>query len=101
MPDFRKKIRKLRGKDEENEKATLRDDENTKALFLRCEELDVTMLKDEEKLDRGDFVIARVILNFDEEDKGHKTFHDHWVIVDQRYAELVLDHTTVPFLIVQ
>ena len=91
MPDIRRKLRNLIGKED---KMSLRDDENTKALFSRCEVLDVNMLHDEDRLDRGDFLIARVVLkkkgDEEEEEKEkeekekEEKFHDHWVIVDQR-----------------
>ena len=83
MPDFRRKLRNLMGMED---KAALRDDENTKALFSRCEVLDVEMLHDEDRLDRGDFLIARVVLKKKSDDEEEEKFHDHWVIVDQRYT---------------
>ena len=81
MPDFRRKLRQLAGKDD---KAALRDDENTKALFARCEVLDTKMLYDEDRLDRGDFIIARVVLKKRDDDDKEDKYHDHWVIVDRR-----------------
>ena len=46
---------------EKEVRAAERDDENTKAMFSRCEALEPEMLYDEDRLDRGDFIIARVV----------------------------------------
>ena len=78
------------------ERAEFRDNENTKAMFSRCEELTIEMLSDEDRLYRGDFVIARVIWNVksDEKSKDESSdeekpsdelkYHDHWAIIDER-----------------
>ena len=86
MPDFRRKLRNLIGQED---KMSVRDDENTRALFSRCEVLDVEMLHDEDRLDRGDFLIARVVFKKKSDDEEEEKFHDHWVIVDQRYKQNV------------
>ena len=87
MPEFRRKLRSLIGQED---KMSLRDDENTKALFERCEVLDVEKLHDEDRLDRGDFLIARIVLKKkSDDDEEEEKFHDHWVIVDQRYKQNV------------
>ena len=92
MPHFRRRVRRLRGKElteeqqlevEEEERAQFRDNENLKAMFSRCEELTPEMMLDEDRLDRGDFVIARVVwkrITNDEEQKHH----DHWAIIKER-----------------
>ena len=105
MPQFRRKVRRLRGKElseeqqlevEEEERAQFRDNENLKAMFSRCEELTPEMLFDEDRLDRGDFVIARVIWNVKSDEKSNiessneekpsdeLKYHDHWAIVNER-----------------
>ena len=78
------------------ERAELREIENTKAMFSRCEELTTEMLSDEDRLDKGDFIIARVIWNAktDEKTKDESSdeekscdeakYHDHWAIVNER-----------------
>ena len=86
MPEFRRKLRSLIGQED---KMSLRDDENTRALFSRCEVLDVEKLHDEDRLDRGDFLIARVDFKKKSDDEDEEKFHDHWVIVDQRYKQNV------------
>ena len=91
MPEFRRKLRSLIG--QESLEMSLRDDENTKALFSRCEVLDVELLHDEDRLDRGDFLIARIVLKKkSDDDEEEEKFHDHWVIVDQRYKQNVYFH---------
>ena len=78
------------------ERAEFRDNENTKAMFSRCEEMTIEMLSDEDRLYRGDFLIARVIWNvkLDEKSKEESSnkekpsnvlkYHDHWAIVNER-----------------
>ena len=64
-------------------RAAERDDENTKAMFSRCEALEPEMLYDEDRLDRGDFIIARVVWKRIT-DEDEEKFHDHWVIINER-----------------
>ena len=78
------------------ERAEFRDNENTKAMFSRCEEVTTEMLSDEHRLYRGDFVIARVIWNVKSDEKSKEElsdeekpsdelkYHDHWAIVNER-----------------
>ena len=68
---------------EKEERAAERDDENTKAMFSRCELLEPEMLYDEDRLDRGDFIIARVVWKRITDDDEEK-YHDHWVIINER-----------------
>ena len=92
MPHFRRKFRKLTGRDpteedqleiEAEKREANRDTENTIAMFSRCEDLTPEMLYDEDRLDRGDFVIARVVWKriTDDDEQKH---HDHWVIINER-----------------
>lgn len=90
MPGFRRKFKHWVGKEDmeelaKEERSALRDDENTKAMFSRCEILETEMLYDEDRLDRGDFVIARVVLKkiVDGDDDEGK-YHDHWAIINER-----------------
>ena len=95
MPRFRRRIRRLAGKEpteeelheaEEEARAEFRDNENTKAMFSRCEEITPETLYDEDRLDRGDFVIARVVwkrITKIKKDNKQK-HHDHWVIINER-----------------
>ena len=48
-------------------------------MLARCEELTPDLLEDEDRLDRGDFVIARIVWN---EEK--QKFHDHSAIIENR-----------------
>ena len=78
------------------ERAEFRDNENTKAMDSRCEELTTEMLSDEDRLYRGDFVIARVIWNVKSDEKSKDEvndeekpsdelkYHDHWAIINER-----------------
>ena len=53
----------------------------THSLFSRCEEIKLKEdFVDDERLDRGDFLIARIIW-----DLGLEKYHDHWTIVKERY----------------
>ena len=52
-------------------------------MFSRCEELEPEMLYDEDRLDRGDFIIARVVWKRIT-DEDEEKFHDHWVIINER-----------------
>ena len=88
MPGFRRKFKHWVGKEDmeelaKEERSALRDDENTKAMFSRCELLEPEMLYDEDRLDRGDFIIARVVWKriTDDDEQKH---HDHWVIINER-----------------
>ena len=49
------------------------------AMLSRCEELNAELLYDEDRLDRGDFIIARIVWN----EEKHK-FHDHSAIIENR-----------------
>ena len=62
------------------QKAKRREEVNTKSLFSRCEELTGGDLDDEDKLDRGDFIIGRTVWN-DEKEK----YHDHSGFVLERF----------------
>ena len=58
----------------------------THSLFSRCEEIKLKEdFVDEERLDRGDFLIARMIW-----DLSLEKYHDHWTIVKERYIEVTL-----------
>ena len=48
-------------------------------MLARCEELTPDLLEDEDRLDRGDFIIARIVWN---EEK--QKFHDHSAIIENR-----------------
>ena len=61
------------------ERAAYRDVVNTTAMFSRCEVLEADQLCEEDHLDRGDFIIARMIWDEDKE-----KYHDHWAIVNER-----------------
>ena len=61
-------------------RAKYRDDCNTKTMFGRAEEIGTRSLYDKDKLDRGDFIIARIIWDEDKE-----KYHDHQAFVKQRY----------------
>ena len=61
------------------DRAAKRDELNAGAIFSRCEEVKRKDLEDEDHLDRGDFIIARVIWDGDKE-----KYHDHWAIVNER-----------------
>ena len=99
MPSIRGGIKGAAAKElTAEEKAEIRDNENTKAMFSRCEELIPEMLSDEDRLDRGDFIIARLILNAkndektkdessdEDKSKDEQKYHDHWAIVNERLA---------------
>ena len=60
-------------------RAAYRDAINTAAMFSRCEEVGPDMLNQEDHLDRGDFVIARMVWDEDKE-----KYHDHWSFVLER-----------------
>ena len=68
---------------EKEVRAAERDDANTTAMFSRCEELEPEMLYDEDMLDRGDFIIARVVWKRIT-DEDEEKYHDHWVIINER-----------------
>ena len=61
-------------------KAMYRDEINTQAVFSRCEEVTEDMFEDADRLDRGDFIITRIIWDGDKE-----KYHDHYAIVDERF----------------
>ena len=61
------------------ERAAYRDALNTAAMFSRCEEVEPSMLLQEDHLDRGDFIIARMVWDDDKE-----KYHDHWTFVLER-----------------
>ena len=63
------------------QRADKRDELNAEAVFSRCEEVTKEDLKDVDNLDRGDFIIARIIWDGDKE-----KYHDHWAIVKERYS---------------
>jgi len=56
-----------------------RNEINIQSVFSRCEEVTEEVLLDEDHLDRGDFIIGRVIWDGDKE-----KYHDHWAIVTER-----------------
>ena len=60
-------------------RAMYRDEINTQAMFSRCEEVNATMLYDNDRLDRGDFIVARIVW-----DKQKEKYHDHWVFLQER-----------------
>ena len=63
-----------------DEKATHRDEMNMRHMFARCEEVTHELLYDRDRLDRGDFFIARIIWN-----EKKEQFHDHAAILEERY----------------
>ena len=48
-------------------------------MLSRCNEINADLLKDVNKLFRGDFIIARII--WDEE---KQKFHDHFAVIENR-----------------
>ena len=48
-------------------------------MLSRCEEINANLLKDVNRLFRGDFIIARII--WDEE---KQKFHDHFAVIENR-----------------
>ena len=63
----------------ENEREAFRDQINTRSMFSRCEEISTDMLKDEDAIDTGDFVILRFVL---EENSEYQ--HDHLAFIKRR-----------------
>ena len=63
----------------------------THSLFSRCEEIKLKEdFVDEERLDRGDFLIARIIW-----DLSLEKYHDHWTIVKERYMGVYFIYSLV------
>jgi len=62
-----------------DERTLLRDYINEQAMLARCEEITEEQLLDADILDRGDFIVARIVWNEDKEQ-----FHDHFAIIQSR-----------------
>ena len=77
MKNLQEDLRKLGPK----KRAKKREEITTQSLFSRCEEIKLKEdFNDEERLDRGDFLIARICWDITLE-----KYHDHWTIVKERY----------------
>ena len=76
MKQVHKDMKKLSPK----KRAKKREEITTQSLFSRCEEVKDEDFDDEERLDRGDFLIARIVW-----DLSMEKYHDHWTIVKERY----------------
>ena len=60
-------------------KAMYRDEINKKEILSRCEAITAGMVYDSDKLDKGDFMIARISWN-----KTEEKYHDHWAFLERR-----------------
>ena len=79
MKHLQEDLRKLGPK----KRAKKREEITTQSLFSRCEEIKLKEdFIDKERLDRGDFLIARICWDITLE-----KYHDHWIIVKDRYVQ--------------
>ena len=60
-------------------KALYRDEINKDEMLSRCEEISVESLHDPTKLDKNDFLIARIFWN-----RNEGKYHDHWAFLKER-----------------
>ena len=60
-------------------RAQYRDEIIKDELLSRCEEVSVESLHDSTKLDKNDFLIARIFW-----DRNEGKYHDHWAFLKER-----------------
>ena len=60
-------------------KQLYRDEINKNELLIRCEEILIESLRDPKRLNKNDFLIARIFW-----DKNERKYHDHWAFLHDR-----------------